>query len=72
MSPTRETPSRTGEKASPARCGNDDVAEQVPAATAPAAGAIAEKEMPLPSAVEQLVEKDAEIADLKAQVDKPK
>ena len=64
----------------PARSGNDDVAGEAPAtrdakgasppAPAPAAGAIAEEQLSL-AVVTQLVAKDAEIADLGAQVAKP-
>ena len=60
--------------------GNTDAAANAPAATGanppsphvpvPTAGAIAEKQMPLAVAV-QLAEKDAEMAALKAQVEKP-
>ena len=72
-SPTRETPARTGEKASPASSGNAVVADKAPSsppAPAPAAGAIAEKQLPL-AVVPQLAGKNAEIADLQAQVAKP-
>ena len=84
VSPSRETPPRTGENASPARSRNDDVADEAPAARdakgasppapAPAAGAIAEEKLSL-AVVARLAEKGAEIvtlkADLKAQVAKP-
>jgi hypothetical protein len=73
VSPTRKTPARTGQEASPASSGNDGVADEAsgklakppspPAPTPP--GAAAEEVVAL------LAEKDAEIAALKAQVEKP-
>ena len=73
-SPTRKTPARTGQEASPANSGNDGVADEAsgklakppsPPAPTPAAGAAAEEVVAL------LAEKDAEIRDLQAQVEEP-
>ena len=71
MSPTRKTPARIGQEASPASSGNHGVADEAsgklatpsspPTPTPP--GAIAEE------VVAQLAEKDAEIRALKAQLD---
>ena len=71
VSPTRKTPARTGQEASPASSGNHGVADEAsgklakppspPTPTPP--GAIGEE------VVAQLAEKDAEIRALKAQLD---